>query len=462
MGTTENSLVFLSWKGRMSLSWEFAVKFGNFLSENFHQERTSGRIFISDATQHIAPGDQARDRIMSALSRTRVLVAFITRENAGSARWLEYEAAAVDFAGGVVIPILIDLAVGDLPPTSAFAGPLSHLQCWDFRRRSNARELAQLVSQIARDADFSEKCLMDLLDDLNSTHPFSDLKMMLDSALARDAEKNGPAGDGKIDRRIVDRFTSDQQFDKWIYAYHKVIHAARDEIVRFMNGDPGDAGHMPDPEALLCAYLDFEPDAASPSTILRVNRDRISAVVNAIESLFRMMFRNMPEVEIWACLRELRKDSRYHNFIRSTNAPAGRGIVPWPKDHLSIVSLRNTLDGRNEKERMPDGTIGQNCTVRTEWGDPDFPPTREGAEDPNRRNSILAAVLLKRIVPGEDQPQHSAMWCVLCVNSNQRDTFTHIHQTILQGCNDALSAVLNVLFRSYHSESNLYSQDGEH
>jgi hypothetical protein len=82
------------------------------------------------------------------------------------------------------------------------------------------------------------------------------------------------------------------------------------------------------------------------------------------------------------------------------------------------------------------------------------------AGDPNRKQSILGAVLLKKVgLPGL-QPGQAGMWWILCVNSDKGGIFTEAHQRILQSCNDAFSIVANASLRTMKLKSNEDNQIG--
>jgi len=93
-----------------------------------------------------------------------------------------------------------------------------------------------------------------------------------------------------------------------------------------------------------------------------------------------------------------------------------------------------------------ENTSGKNCTIITDPSKESWPPySLDG--DPNRKQSILGAVLLKKVVLPGLEPGQAGMWWILCVNSNKSGIFSEAHQRILQSCNDAFSIVANAMLR---------------
>ena len=409
------SKIFLSWSGTKSddLAHALAVWFAAY----GHQEM----VFFSP--HDLEKGKEWRGQLVAQLRESKVLIAFLTKENIGKSRWMECEATAVWLSDEdtLVFSVLVDLERSEIPKNSAWAGPFSE---HSFISIDDEEQIKMMLREIAKACDI--QWLTDARKPGFFTNAVQSLKTRWEKIKKRDTPVSQP--------NVLIAFKEDPQvFADWAYQYHRIIHNARDLIVHVQHqyDDIGDTSR------LLESGLHHGTD---PHPSMGKFRASIAKLLEIVKVVFTRLTEGTGAY-IWVCLRDLRGDGRYHNFERKTEFPEGRdeNKIPWDQSCETIESLLRTTAMRLANEAtVPKRKVkesderwlksGRNCTIITDWTKVDWPRAKVGHHDLHRKESIIGAVLLKKVVDDIDtEPTQGALWWLLCVNSDKKGVFTQAH-----------------------------------
>jgi hypothetical protein len=355
---------------------------------------------------------------------------------------MEAEATSVRFCGEEILffPLLIDLGWDEIPHDSGWKTIHGDLTFGSHEEPSYIIGMVKQIMQVLQPSAFNDP-------DFNSNLA-GKVRLLMDEWSKWKVLYPSPSLQFRGSVSVINAFKNDREFADWAYEYHRIVHHARDLVVRILDR----YSHMGSPEHSLREILpprESLPLSGSPS-VMNLYRDPIGKMIRLLEIVFRRLVEGS-DATVWVCLRDLRGDGHYHNFLRSESFPGAdsrdEASTPWPHTCKTITTLLRTTAPCNPPDM--ENTSGQNCTIITDPSKDTWPPyLLQG--DPQRKQSILGAVLLKKVEGNLPEPHavQAGMWWILCVNSNKAGVFTEAHQRILQSCNDAFSIVANTVLRT--------------
>lgn len=439
MALKQRNKIFLSWSGDKSKAC--AELFLRFLSKCVEKQ------FVFFSQRNLRGGDEWRQRLSEELQQSLIVIAFLTKENINDSSWITSETASVYFANEdtKIFPILIDLKESEIPTNSPWNnGPFALIQFTALETYSlinMLRDIQELFSENWKEIKNHTTEIGNIIDSIESND-----KLNVSSY---------KTGKNNVIRAFQD---NDSKFTDWAYQYHRIIHVARDLVVRNFYDSKSES--VKNSEQAL--NLIWNKEFPKRRTALMVKYQlEIDHMLNLVEKLFKDLIYES-NAKIWVCLRDLRGDGCYHNFNRSAGFPTEKRndvTTPWEKDCEAIKKLILTtgpfgLNGEDYEETDGKTSTGQNCTLITNESQNYWPPVMKGVIDPHRKESILGAVFLKEIKDPDKGAEQGVLWWVLCINSDTRGTFDEVHRKILQGCNDIFSTVANTIIHSATQELN--------
>jgi hypothetical protein len=350
-----------------------------FVSWSKDQSRTYAKVFFDWFTQYIDKssiffserdiegGQPWREQVLGGLKRTKVVIAFLTKEAVRHSRWMEAEATSVRFCGEDILffPLLIDLGRDEIPHDSGWKTIHGDLTFGSHEEPSYIIGMVKQIMQVLQpsalnDPDFNSnlagkvRLLMDEWSKWKVLYPSPSLQF------------RGPVS-------VINAFKNDSEFADWAYEYHRVVHHARDLVVHILDR----YSHMDDPEQSLQEILpppELLPIPGSPS-VMNLYRDPIGKMIRLLEIVFRRLVEGSGAT-VWVCLRDLRGDGNYHNFLRSESFPGAdsrdEASTPWPLTCKTITTLLRTTAPCNPPDM--ENTSGQNCTIITDPRKDTWPP----------------------------------------------------------------------------------------
>lgn len=206
---------------------------------------------------------------------------------------------------------------------------------------------------------------------------------------------------------------------------HHFIHFTRDVCVRMLSDQP-----LNDALPAIAGGRDVPP--AHP--VMEHFRPAIGTILNTIVDVFNRLLVESG-AKVWVSLRDRRADGKFHTFDRAGFYNPNRAGTSQPlEENWATIQLL--------KERFSSG----DCVIMTGIGKKGWHQLQnDGIYEENK--SVLMGAVIAKEVKGDLITNGPLCW-VLCVNSATPDIFTASHKRILQGCNDSLSAILNVMLRS--------------
>jgi hypothetical protein len=341
------------------------------------------------------------------LRKATVGVFFITKENAKNCPMMMYEAGAIGGRENChVCTVLVDLTEDEL------CQPYPFFQCTVF----GYDDFLQLVKTI-NSAKMEPLVENALEGTFRSVWP--EFKQEWEQALQNYKARTL----SKRETSTWVYFKSDSDFSEWIYRYHDLIHIARDLCVKILALNPSY-----DRDLLLKVDRSRIP---FPHPLLERFRPSILNLLIKMVDVFRTL---LPEdAQVWVCLRDLRGDGNFWTFERAGKYQLNRDMTtaPMSADCEDIKLLR---------EQFSSG----NCVIITGEGKAGWHSQPNDDLYHESKSVIMGAVLVKKM-EGDTVLNDHLRW-VLCVNSRKEDIFTNSHKYALQGCNDAFSAIANVMF----------------
>ena len=322
--------IFLSWSKDQSRA--YAKVFFDWFIKNVDK---SG-IFFSE--RDIEAGRAWKEQVLDGLKESKIVVAFLTKEAIRHSRWMEAEATSVMFCGEdtLLFPILIDLELSDIPDNSGWKAIHGDLT---YKSHNEPSYIVGMMSQIL------EVVQPERLKDPNFKSLLAEKVRILMDNWSKLIELFPSPAPRREAISVINAFRSDCEFAEWAYQYHRIIHHARDLVVHILDR----YSHMDNPDQTLRETLpqlqlnQLHPPMSHPAMV--TFRLQISDMINILEVVFRRLVEGSGAT-VWICLRDLRSDNQYHNFIRSVSFPGGQGrdhsSTPWPLTCEAITTLLQT------------------------------------------------------------------------------------------------------------------------
>ncbi|MDR3403267.1 MAG: toll/interleukin-1 receptor domain-containing protein [Chthoniobacter sp.] len=418
--------VFLCWSGELSKA--LAETFCTWLNEVLPQFRP----FFSE--EHIPKGAKWRHAIEAALGESRMVVAFVTRANIGVSNWMLYEMAAVGSRNdsNCVAVVLAGLTKSDF--SNRPEDPFTERQCASYDEEAEVFQMLNSIAECCKlSENLDERYIATIFKSPQGWKRLSKLwKKAFDDYASAGLDKNP----------VINSFPHDDAFEKWADSYHHIIHYARHACVQVMTAS---ADHLTK-ETVQKRLQGGLPSGKFPKShpaLQNVHvRTHLGRIVNYIEKVFAQTV--TPAADIWVCLRDLRKDDKFYTLIRSDGSPndSAQNTLGWAGTCGAILNLKETYE--RQKCAYIKNRIDYSDSDPSNW----WAPVGKN-RNPKPAAMMIGAVLTKWVPDGEEDPRNADLWMVLCVSSNKEGVFREAHIPLLQGCNDALSAVANTILAVY-------------
>ena len=423
--------VFLSHSGK--LSKDLAEVFRDFLRKVLLPMEP----FLSSAS--ILIGSRWAPELESKLTQAEYGIFFITQANAHTSNWMLYEAgaiAALNNSRNRVVPILVDIPPEEVPRVyDAF-----QWMCFD---EDSCR---QLVAQLNNECSDSDPAARDVIYD-HFTQEWPKLRDQWHKILALDLEERLRAekeerqanlSGGEVQKLLLNSIAQarsgilfdDDKFYNWTYAFHNLIHIAREVCVKMMSSHARN-DDLPDPDT---------PGLVPPP---HPGMERFSIPIRDMLDNIRQLFDKLPETSqcnIRVCLRDLRRDDNFHTFARSVphhlrNPNYDNNSVPIPKESFAFQQLKETwTQAKCVIETTPQK--GWGCDSGTHPNDAFY----------ETKSVLIGSVIAKNVKKNGIISNAYTIWAIF-VSSDKEGVFKPYHHAILQTCNDAFSCMANLMLR---------------
>jgi hypothetical protein len=194
---------------------------------------------------------------------------------------------------------------------------------------------------------------------------------------------------------------------------------------------------------------DIAPDAPHP--IFEQVQSEMISILEDVVRIFMMAV--APGAKIWACLRDLRGDSRYHSLVRAGRYTPLRGETSEPMHEKDSITVRRLQESFNSGR----------CVILTgsSFG-PQMWEHQLNDQYGEDKSVMMSAIMAKSWDSDVNNWGRRKIMMILGLNSDQENLFGEQHIPLMQAITDNLSLLVNVLLRRWEKQYRIPPVQDQH